>query len=139
MNISLIAFALFTTLLISALKFDFGKKSENKDWYVVNDGVMGGRSQSRVTYNEESMIFAGKVSLENNGGFASLRSPYQQLKLQDYKGIRMRFKSETGRKFQFLLEKKVPWYMPTYKYDFKGEKNTWTTIEMPIKDFSGLA
>ena len=135
MNALIAVLLLSTMLLVSVYKFDFGKKGSKNDWYVVNDSVMGGRSQSAVTFNDESMIFKGKVSLENNGGFASLRSPYQKLNLQDYTGIRMRVKSESGRKFQFLLEKKVPWYMPTYAHDFQIKKDEWAILEMPIKDF----
>ena len=44
-------------------------------WGIVNDGVMGGISQSNIYLNEvDNIIFAGNVSLENNGGFASIRS-----------------------------------------------------------------
>lgn len=42
---------------------------------VVNDGVMGGVSQSRFRHEPEGVVFEGVVSLENNGGFASVRSP----------------------------------------------------------------
>ena len=45
-------------------------------WVAVNDGVMGGLSQSH--YREETGyagVFAGVVSLANNGGFASVRAP----------------------------------------------------------------
>ena len=47
-----------------------------QQWLPVNDGVMGGLSQSR--YYEQAGyagVFAGNVSLENNGGFASVRAP----------------------------------------------------------------
>lgn len=43
--------------------------------WVVNDAVMGGVSQSRVSYDPEGAVFEGTVSLENGGGFASVRSP----------------------------------------------------------------
>lgn len=135
MKFSYISIPFLMTFFITPFKFDFGTNSKTQDWYVVNDGVMGGRSQSSINYNDQSMVFSGTVSLENNGGFASLRSPYSNLQLENYTGIRMRVKSETGRKFQLLLEKKTPWYMPTYKHDFKTEKNEWAIIEMPIKDF----
>lgn len=42
-------------------------------WRVVNDGVMGGRSTSRVSRTADALRFAGEVSLANNGGFASVR------------------------------------------------------------------
>ncbi len=48
----------------------------NDKWRIVNDAVMGGLSSSTVSINNEGKIlFSGNVSLDNNGGFASLRSP----------------------------------------------------------------
>lgn len=42
-------------------------------WQVVNDTVMGGRSASQVRGVEAGLLFSGDLSLENNGGFASVR------------------------------------------------------------------
>lgn len=45
------------------------------DWYVVDDGVMGGRSSSSLRSGESGIaVFEGVLSLENNGGFASVRT-----------------------------------------------------------------
>lgn len=44
-------------------------------WRCVHDDVMGGRSTGHVTQNEAGHVhFQGTVSLENGGGFASVRS-----------------------------------------------------------------
>lgn len=45
------------------------------EFFVVNDGVMGGRSTSRVSAANGALTFEGEVSLANNGGFASCRGP----------------------------------------------------------------
>lgn len=58
-------------------------KTENK-WRIVNDGVMGGLSSSRVSVNDDKIIFSGNVSLENNGGFASLRSPLKDYNFENF-------------------------------------------------------
>jgi len=42
-------------------------------WRVVNDGVMGGVSSSRVSRAGDALRFAGEISLANSGGFASMR------------------------------------------------------------------
>ena len=42
---------------------------------MVNDGVMGGVSQSSLRPDPEGVFFEGVVSLANNGGFASMRLP----------------------------------------------------------------
>jgi monofunctional biosynthetic peptidoglycan transglycosylase len=45
-------------------------------WRIVNDGVMGGASASRVGRIGDALRFSGEVSLANNGGFASMRRPF---------------------------------------------------------------
>ena len=55
--------------------FSFDKPDSAKPWQTVNDGVMGGRSVGRFKINEDQkMEFFGTLSLENNGGFASVRA-----------------------------------------------------------------
>ena len=44
-------------------------------WTTVNDPVMGGLSTSRIAFGDGGLVFSGNISLENNGGFASARSP----------------------------------------------------------------
>jgi len=50
------------------------------DWFVQNDTVMGGVSSSSVEVDGSDMVFSGNVSLDNNGGFASLRGPIIDLR-----------------------------------------------------------
>ena len=54
---------------------DFSKPEVVRAFRVVNDGVMGGVSTSRLSAAAGAMLFEGTVSLENNGGFASFRGP----------------------------------------------------------------
>ncbi|MBT8384409.1 MAG: CIA30 family protein, partial [Bacteroidia bacterium] len=86
----------------STYKIDFGAKQDGKDWMVVNDDVMGGRSNSTAKLSANSLIFKGFVSLKNNGGFASLRSPLGKFDLSKYKKVKIRFKSG-GRDFALRL------------------------------------
>ncbi len=44
-------------------------------WTTVNDPVMGGQSTSAITFGGGGLVFSGNISLANNGGFASARSP----------------------------------------------------------------
>ncbi len=46
-------------------------------WSIVNDGVMGGVSSSRVQAADDGVRFEGEVRLEFNGGFASMRRAAQ--------------------------------------------------------------
>lgn len=56
---------------------DFTNPKTMRDCWVVNDGVMGGISQSTLRQDTQGMYFEDLVSLENNGGFASMRSSVQ--------------------------------------------------------------
>jgi monofunctional biosynthetic peptidoglycan transglycosylase len=53
---------------------DFSRPDEARRWQAVDDVVMGGRSASDLEPGPEgTAVFRGDVSLENNGGFASVR------------------------------------------------------------------
>lgn len=54
---------------------DFSSSETVQMFRVINDVVMGGASTSRLSSTGAAMVFEGDVSLENNGGFASLRGP----------------------------------------------------------------
>jgi hypothetical protein len=54
---------------------DLDNAGEVARWTTVNDPVMGGLSTSTITFGDGGLVFSGNISLENNGGFASARSP----------------------------------------------------------------
>lgn len=57
------------------LLFDFRDPAVVAEWHAIDDRVMGGVSSSRLRYDPAGhAVFEGNVSLERNGGFASIRS-----------------------------------------------------------------
>ena len=54
---------------------DFSRSEVAQTFRVINDDVMGGVSTSRRRSTDGAIVFEGEVSLENSGGFASLRGP----------------------------------------------------------------
>ena len=72
-----------TNMTTEPLTLDFGK-GQVTSWRALNDGVMGGRSIGLVEYDRTSMTWAGTVSLENNGGFSSVRSEWGERDLSGY-------------------------------------------------------
>jgi hypothetical protein len=60
---------------VSAPLFDFGSGTPADGWGVVNDTVMGGVSSGQLALTDGVLVFTGDLSLDNNGGFASIRSP----------------------------------------------------------------
>jgi len=66
------------------LMFDFGEGKDFGRWAIINDGVMGGLSQSQAQVTGDALLFKGSVSLKNNGGFVSLRGPMGRYDLSAY-------------------------------------------------------
>jgi NADH dehydrogenase [ubiquinone] 1 alpha subcomplex assembly factor 1 len=54
---------------------NFAEAGSIEGWSNVDDTVMGGVSASTTSWDDGRMVFAGDLSLENNGGFTSVRSP----------------------------------------------------------------
>lgn len=55
--------------------FVFAAPGSIDGWRATNDTVMGGVSVGGVSWAGGAMVFAGELSLDNNGGFASVVSP----------------------------------------------------------------
>jgi monofunctional biosynthetic peptidoglycan transglycosylase len=66
-------------------------------WRIVNDGVMGGVSASRVGRAGDALRFAGEISLENNGGFASMRRPFDAAQGGEAAGFLLRVRGDGNR------------------------------------------
>lgn len=67
-----------TVVDTSRTMFDFVEAGSLEGWANVNDTVMGGVSSSSTTWDDGQMVFAGELSLENNGGFTSVRGPIDE-------------------------------------------------------------
>ena len=86
------------------LIFDFDIQSDSSNWRVVDDVVMGGRSSGSFTIDENGHgVFKGNVSLENNGGFSSLRYRFKKLKTKGYTKVVLRVKGD-GKSYQFRVK-----------------------------------
>lgn len=88
-------------LLLSTPLLAYGPAQPN--WVVVNDSVMGGVSTSRVESLEGGGIrFRGQLSLDNNGGFASVRSNSPAYALQPRSGLILKVRGD-GRTYKVNL------------------------------------
>lgn len=114
---------------------DFTDEKTRLEWGVVNDDVMGGVSTSRISVSENNtLLFTGNVSLENNGGFASLRSPLNDYDLSNYEGFLIKLKGD-GKDYSLSFRQTN--YFTGYNYNlrFKTEESVWQVIKLPFKDF----
>jgi hypothetical protein len=64
-----------TTVPLAEPVFDFPTVDALRGWSVVNDTVMGGVSTGQLAWEDAALVFTGELSMDNNGGFASVRSP----------------------------------------------------------------
>jgi hypothetical protein len=112
--------------------FDFSKDTDISSWNVIDDVVMGGKSVGNFKINDEgNAIFYGKVSLENNGGFSSVRHQFSQKKLHSFIKIKVRLKGD-GNSFQLRIKENKNDY---YSYVATFQTNTtWETIEIHLSE-----
>ncbi len=133
MTIPVFILAFFFPPSDKPLSYDFGKDAGN-DWRVIVDGVMGGLSTGNVAVLENSMVFTGSISLENNGGFSSLRAPFGKYDLSDYSAVEIRYRS-TGGEFTFMMEKDRRFWVPYFALSLPDTDSKWTTIRMDLDAF----
>jgi len=116
------------------LIFGFENPGEFEYWRIVNDGVMGGLSKSKFIFNKNNTaVFKGTVSLENNGGFSSIRTFAGSYELDGYDGILLRVKGD-GKKYQFRLRTNDRFDGISYRYQFETEVKNWIIIQIPFND-----
>ncbi|WP_338764847.1 CIA30 family protein [Bernardetia sp. ABR2-2B] len=114
------------------LIFDFNKTSDISDWKIVDDVVMGGRSNGKFYLNESGNgIFEGEVSLENNGGFSSLHYTFEKKNIADYKKVKIHLKGD-GKRYQFRVKSnKSDRHSYVSYFRASGE---WETITLDLSD-----
>lgn len=111
----------------------FSKKSTLKDWFIVNDGVMGGLSRGKFQLNDDGYgRFYGTVSLENNGGFASLRHELKPFPATANQSIKIHVKGD-GKVYQFRVKHDSRAYY-SYITTFKTTGD-WQEIILTLADF----
>lgn len=115
------------------LLYDFRGEAAANPWFSVNDGVMGGVSQGRASLTGTGMRFEGYLSLENNGGFASLRDRVR-VELSEYEGIYLKVKGD-GREYQLRLESDARYWgrwAVSFGHAFYTKADEWTEVFIPF-------
>ena len=118
------------------LLYDFESPAEIAQWRNQDDPVMGGVSRSRAGAGLQStLVFSGRVSLENNGGFAAVRSfglP-QAVDISAYNAIQLRVLGD-GKVYGFTLSTGTAPNL-LYQARFRTMPGEWMTITLPYADF----
>ncbi|MBT7714789.1 MAG: DUF4174 domain-containing protein [Deltaproteobacteria bacterium] len=120
---------------LEKMMIDFNDPDKWGQWRVVNDGVMGGISQSDIIFsNKGTAIFRGTLSLENNGGFASTRTDPTAYHIGGYSGLVMRIKGD-GQRYQVRLRIDDRFDGISYRHRFTTRSESWLTIRVPFRNF----
>jgi hypothetical protein len=106
----------------------------------LNDGVMGGVSQSTMQSGEGCAIFAGVVSTDNSGGFASVRTRNfdPAIDVSDYSGIKLRLKGD-GNRYKFFLRDSDGWDTIAYAFSFDTRAGEWISVQIPFAQLIPVA
>lgn len=119
--------------------FDFTGADALQNWQTVNDGVMGGVSEGKAGITaDKTLEFYGTLSLENNGGFASVRSRDKKLDLKRGDVLVARIKGD-GREYSMSL------YVPrrliafSYRATVATKEDEWTEVRLPLDQFQATS
>lgn len=129
---------LATTIGVKLLEentlLNYSVMKSNDKWRIVNDGVMGGLSSSSVSVNDDKIIFTGNVSLENNGGFASLRSPVKNYNFENFSGIEIKIKGG-GKRYSISMKETSYFTGYFYTTTFETKKDEWMVVQLTFNQF----
>ncbi len=114
---------------------DFTSTSHDLGWYVLNDNVMGGRSEGNFRQEPGQLNFTGRTNTKG-GGFSSIRTKPMQLDLSNHAGIQLRVKGD-GRRYTWRLTTDARWRgrQVSYWADFETHNGTWSTANIPFSSF----
>lgn len=117
------------------LLYDFRDPPTVNGWAAIDDRVMGGVSRSTLRYDPQGhAVFEGMVSLERNGGFASVRSGTDARGKSgadccqvEVRGARKVYKLTliTDDRFDTI----------SYQAEFTPPGDDWQVIHLPIAPF----
>ncbi|MBJ2175494.1 CIA30 family protein [Aureibaculum sp. A20] len=112
--------------------FDFNENTDISLWTVTNDAVMGGKSNGEFLLDKEgNAVYKGEVSLENNGGFSSVKSTFEPKNIANYNTFVLKVKGD-GKTYHFRIKSDISQrHSYIHKFETTGE---WQTIEIPMAD-----
>lgn len=106
---------------------------EIDSWRSINDGVMGGLSAGGMVQTDEGLSFKGTLSLENNGGFSSVRRAVSQ-DLSSATAIRIVVRGD-GREYQFRIRQDNGFDGVAWRAVFPSSAE-WQQIDIAFDEFA---
>lgn len=111
---------------------EFEGAATTPKWFSVDDGVMGGLSKGLADLKDGSLHFRGSLSLDNNGGFSSIRTA-GEYDFSGKEGVVMRVKGD-GRTYQLRLATDARYRGSAVSYgaEFRTEDGKWMEVKIPF-------
>lgn len=103
-------------------------------WSSIDDVVMGGVSRSEMTVENGVATFRGVLSLENNGGFASVRSRPADYDLSGFNGVVVRVKGD-GRSYKLRLRLTSSFDGVSYEAPLEPSAGEWEDVVISFDAF----
>ena len=129
-------FLSFLTFLMQdkTVLYHFPSHSEPDGWAIVDDDVMGGKSDGVIGSNDDGYgVFQGSISLANNGGFSSVRLAVPDVDAGNYSHVVIRLKGD-GKPYQFRI-KRSRQEPHSYVYAF-NTTGKWEEIRIPYNQLT---
>jgi len=120
-------------MILEMVVFDFEKAPAQTAWQNIDDVVMGGVSSSRMRISQGIGVFEGILSLENNGGFASIRSQPADHNLSGFDGVAIKAKGD-GKNYSFRIRTNRGFDSVGYTAPLVLPK-VWSVIKVPFCAF----
>jgi hypothetical protein len=114
--------------------FDFSSPETADLFHPIDDQVMGGISSSRLLPEGDHAVFSGEVSLENFGGFASVRSYPDRFDLSGFEGIELEVSGD-GKTYKFSVTTDLRVDAVVYRARFTPPADRYSVIRIPFRDF----
>ncbi len=117
------------------LLFDFTDPNAANAWHAIDDRVMGGISRSTLRHDPAGhAVFQGTVSLEQNGGFASVRSSPGERGLSGATACLIELRGD-NKQFKLSLLTDDGFDSLNYQASFAPKGTDWQTLHLPLADF----
>ena len=114
---------------------DFRDEGATASWRAIDDVVMGGVSHSALLpYAVGVASFSGVVSLDQGGGFASVRTEPQRWRTAGARSFLLRCRGD-GRHYKFTVRVDDGFDGVQYQARFAPPRGEWTEVELPVADF----
>ena len=123
-------------LLVAITLLEFDDAADAALWRPVDDVVMGGVSRSAFGQAEPGIArFGGNVSLENFGGFASVRTPPRDWGTAGATAFVLRVRGD-GKAYKFTIRTGDGFDGIQYQARFAPPAGEWTEVRLPVASFA---